>query len=181
MKTMIAKGENDNYNRNTHYYLEAPMNDIADGRRPITLRPAWRREWFSILLVLVGLAIFLKSWTVPLTEQLQALMRGFGLLLTVIYLIVAMWSRHQWLFFIGPYGVESSRGIIGRDERRAEYRHISYVRFHQSVAQRLFGIGNILIGTSATNKPELVFYGIRKPKYYKDIIQARMREKPREE
>ncbi len=177
---MTVIGENDYYNRNTDYYLEASMNDLADSRRPITLRPAWRREWFSILLVLIGLAIFLKSWTVPLTEQLQTLMRGLGLLLAVIYSIVALWSRHQWLFFIGPYGVESSRGIIGRDERRAEYRHISYVRFNQSVAQRLFGIGNILIGTSATNKPELVFYGIRKPKCYKDIIQARMREKPRE-
>jgi len=157
-----------------------PMKDIAEARLSITLRPAWRCEWVSILLFLVGLVLFFKSWTIPLTEQLQSLLRYFGLLLTVIYLIVTIWSRYRWVFYIGPYGVESSRGLIGRDERRAEYNHISYVRLQQSFMQRLFGVGNVLIGTSATNKPELVFHGIRKPKYYKQIIQARMREKPKE-
>jgi uncharacterized membrane protein YdbT with pleckstrin-like domain len=152
-----------------------------DDRIPITLRPAWRREWFSLLVVGVGLFLFIKSWSFPLTEFQQTLTRGFCMLLAGIYLVVALWSRYRWLFFIGPYGVESSRGIIGRDERRAEYNHISYVGFSQSFLQRLFGIGNIMIGTSANHQPELVFYGIRRPKYYKQIIQDRMREKPRDQ
>ncbi|RUM94450.1 MAG: hypothetical protein DSZ28_03145 [Thiothrix sp.] len=106
-------------------------------------------------------------------------MRIFALVVGITYFIMALWCRYQRRFFIGPHGVESLLGIIGRDERRAEYKNISYVRLRQSFFQRLFlfGIGDILIGTSATNKPEIVFHSVRRARYFKHVIQARMRDK----
>jgi len=162
-----------------------------EGRTPIILRPAWRREWFTLLVALVGLWYFLNPAAFPFIDPLQSLMlkwglqvhllplvRIFAVMVAVTYFIIALWSRYQWRFFIGPHGVESMLGIIGRDERRAEYQNVSFVRLRQSFFQRLFlfGIGDILIGTSATNEPELVFYGVRRARHFKDIIQARMRE-----
>jgi len=160
------------------------------GLTPIILRPAWRREWFTLLVALAGLWLFLNPAAFPFIDPLQSLIlkwglqvhllplvRIFAIMVAITYFIIALWYRYQWRFFIGPHGVESMLGIIGRDERRAEYKNISYVRLRQSFFQRLFlfGIGDILIGTSATNKPELVFYGIRRARHFKGIIQARMR------
>jgi uncharacterized membrane protein YdbT with pleckstrin-like domain len=158
---------------------------------PIILRPAWRREWFTLLVAIFGLWFSLNPAAFPFVDSLQSLMLKWGLpvyllplvqifavMVAIAYFIITLWYHYQWRFFIGPQGVESMLGIIGRDERRAEYKNITFVRLQQSFFQRLFlfGIGDILIGTSATSEPELVFYGIHKARHFKGIIQARIRE-----
>ena len=151
------------------------------------LRPAWRREWFSMLAMTGGLYLMFSPASMPFLGLLQRLLadsgwpvelapyvRLLGLLIVLLYGLAVLWSRYRWRYLIGPAGVESIRGLIGRDERRAEYRNITYVRLSQGVLQRLFGIGDLLIGTSATDEPEVVFQGIARPRHWKALVQKRL-------
>lgn len=156
----------------------------------IWLRPALRRYWFSFLLVLLGLLLMSEPQSVPGSTVLQSmlirnridigvsvglLVQVFGFLMILMHGLKIVWNRYRWHYMIGPYGVESVRGILGRDERRAEYANISYVRMYQGPIERLFWVGTLLIGTSATSEPEVIFADIASPKRVKSMIQLRMR------
>ena len=151
------------------------------------LRPAWRREWFSMSMMVAGLYLMFNPLSLPLFDVLQRLVidlgwrvalapyvRLLGLLIAVLYGLTVLWHRYRWRYMVGPGGVESVRGLIGRDERRAEYRNITYVRLSQGILQRLFGVGDLLIGTSATDEPEVVFGGIARPRYWKELVRKRL-------
>ncbi len=155
-----------------------------NAQEPLTIRPAWRSEWFSLVMIVVGLILFFKPLALPFFETMRQahfqydvvlIVQVFGALLVPTYLLTACWSRYRCRYLIGPYGVESLRGIIGKDERRAEYTNISYVRVYQRPVQRLFFVGNLLIGTSATADPEVVFKRISRPGRWKQEVQDRMR------
>lgn len=107
------------------------------------------------------------------------LVRIFGLLIVLMYGAIIFWNRYRWCYMIGPYGVETVRGLWDRDERRAEYANITYVRVYQGTIQRLFGVGNLLIGTSATSDPEMIFTGIYAPMQRKGLIQRRLQQRPK--
>lgn len=172
------------------YGNPAPEGDsVAEQPMRHYLRPAWRCEWFSILAMVGGLYLMFNPLSLPFFDLLQRLLvesgwqmplatstRFLGLLVVLLYGLTALWNRYRWRYMVGPAGVESVRGLIGRDERRAEYRNITYVRLRQGVLQRLFGIGDLLIGTSATDEPEVVFRGIANPRRWKKLVHERQQK-----
>lgn len=151
-------------------------------------RSAWRGEWVSITLCLFfawmallpeslpGLAslyYFSGRFFVPL--DLVGWIRVLGLLACLFYLLRALINHYAWRYFVGPYGVESRYRFIGRDESRAEYHKISNVRVRQSLFQMMFGIGTVLIYTSASGQAEVTFHKVANPGVWKLRIQSETR------
>ena len=168
---------------------DTPTSSLADA---IWFRSAWRRDWFAFLLVLLGLLLIFKPEILPGFELFQWLLtfndidismaflvRIFGLLIVLIYGAIIFWNRYRWCYMIGPCGIESVRGLWGREERRAEYANITSVRVYQGTIQRLFGVGNLLIRTSTTSDPQMIFAGIFAPKQRSELIQSRLQQKPK--
>ena len=133
----------------------------------IFLRPAWRSQWSTILLLIISIAGYLLIYNPWLQLFLSFLICFF------FFKILA--RRYGRSYMIGPKGVEVNIGIFYRDMTRIEYRHIRGVNLRQSLFNRLISIGQILVSTSGMDT-ELVISDIKKPVYFTDIIKSRLKD-----
>jgi len=133
----------------------------------IVLRPAWRSQWPTILLLI----IFVFAYLLIYNPWLQLLLSF--LICFLFFKILA--RRYGRSYMIGPKGVEVNIGIFNRDMTRIEYRHIRGVNLRQSFFNRLMSIGQILVSTSGMDA-ELVISDIKKPVYFTDMIKSRLKD-----
>jgi uncharacterized membrane protein YdbT with pleckstrin-like domain len=132
----------------------------------IVLRPAWRSQWLTILLLIISISGYLLIYNPWVQLVLSIIICYF------FFKILA--RRYGCSYMIGPKGVEVSIGIFSRDMTRIEYRHIRGVNLRQSFFNRLMSIGQILVSTSGMDA-ELVISDIKKPVYFTDIIKSRLK------
>ncbi|HID81396.1 MAG TPA: PH domain-containing protein [Thiotrichales bacterium] len=159
--------------------------------KKIYLRPAWRVLFLSHRLY-IGLLLLILTFVPWFQLQLLQLrasnfvglnwdhdflfwIRVAGVGIVALVLLLTIVYRLRWRYMIGPEAIESMRGLIGRDERRVEYRNIRYVRFYQSLFQRLFLIGDVMVGTAATDDPEVTLYDVPNPGRWKKWVQEKQR------
>ncbi|HID08461.1 MAG TPA: PH domain-containing protein [Armatimonadetes bacterium] len=162
------------------------------GDKKIYLRPASRVLLLSSRLY-IGLFLLVLTWHPWVQTQLLQLrlsrfagvnwnhdylfwIRLLAVVAILLSIVLVLFYRWRWRYMIGPRGVETMRGIIGRDERRVEYLNIRYVRVYQTFMQRLLGIGDVMTGTAATDDPEVIFYDVSSPMRIKSMVQDRQRQ-----
>ena len=135
----------------------------------IVLRPAWRSQWFTIVLLIISIS----GYIVIVNPWLQLFLSFF----ICFFFFKILARRYGRSYMIGPKGVEVNIGIFYRDMTRIEYRHIRGVNLRQSLFNRLMSIGQILVSTSGMDT-ELVISDITKPVYFTDIIKSRLKNLP---
>ncbi len=86
-------------------------------------------------------------------------------------IIVALIDRKSKVYTITNKKVKSKKGIIARSLREVFTRDIRSVYLQQSILERLFGIGTVLVGTAGTGGVEVAFQGIKKAVEAKEKIQ----------
>ncbi|MCI0692081.1 PH domain-containing protein [candidate division KSB1 bacterium] len=141
-----------------------------------TLRPAWRSQWFLMILAIVLLLIPL----LPVIESLRAgtdwhLALNPGLaMLGVPFLIVCliMIYRHfSYLFTVDGSSIESRHGIIAREVSSIRVEDVRSINVKQSLFQRLLFIGDVEFSSAASPEAEVVFKKISTPMRVKRKIQ----------
>ena len=132
----------------------------------IVLRPAWRSQWLTIVLLIISIS----GYIVIVNPWLQLFLSFF----ICFFFFKILARRYGRSYMIGPKGVEVNIGIFYRDMTRIEYRHIRGVNLRQSLFNRLMSIGQILVSTSGMDT-ELVISDITKPVYFTDIIKSRLK------
>ena len=135
----------------------------------IVLRPAWRSQWFTILLLIISISGYLLIYN----PWLQ-LFLSFSICYFILRILARRYGRS---YMIGPKGVEVNIGIFYRDMTRIEYRHIRGVNLRQTLFNRLMSIGQILVSTSGMDT-ELIISDIKRPVYFTDIIKSRLKNLP---
>ena len=135
----------------------------------IVLRPAWRSQWLTIVLLIISIS----GYIVIVNPWLQLFLSFF----ICFFFFKILARRYGRSYMIGPKGVEVNIGIFYRDMTRIEYRHIRGVNLRQSLFNRLMSIGQILVSTSGMDT-ELVISDIKKPVYFTDIIKSRLKNLP---
>jgi len=133
----------------------------------IVLRPAWRSQWFTILLLIISISGYLLIYN----PWLQ-LFLSFSICYFILRILARRYGRS---YMIGPKGVEVNIGIFYRDMTRIEYRHIRGVNLRQTLFNRLMSIGQILVSTSGMDT-ELIISDIKRPVYFTDIIKNRLKD-----
>ena len=133
----------------------------------IVLRPAWRSQWFTILLLIISISGYLLIYN----PWLQ-LFLSFSICYFILKILARRYGRS---YMIGPKGVEVNIGIFYRDMTRIEYRHIRGVNLRQTLFNRLMSIGQILVSTSGMDT-ELIISDIKRPVYFTDIIKNRLKD-----
>ena len=133
----------------------------------IVLRPAWRSQWFTILLLIISISGYLLIYN----PWLQ-LFLSFSICYFILRILARRYGRS---YMIGPKGVEVNIGIFYRDMTRIEYRHIRGVNLRQTLFNRLMSIGQILVSTSGMDT-ELIISDIKRPVYFTDIIKSRLKD-----
>ncbi len=131
----------------------------------IYFRPAWRSQWFRILLLLVGIGVYFK-----VDNEWVHLILPFFIGILLIKILIKRYKRR---YMIGPMGVELLVGIFSRDFTRIEYRHIRGAHMRQSFRQRLLKIGQIEIATAGSDE-HLLMDDVKNPVFYTNIIKNRL-------
>ena len=133
----------------------------------IHLRPAWRSQWPTILLLIISISGYILIYN-PWAQLVLSILICF-------LFFKVLTRRYGRSYMIGPKGVEVNIGIFYRDMTRIEYRHIRGVNLRQSLFNRLMSIGQILVSTSGMDT-ELVISDIKRPVYFTDIIKNRLKD-----
>jgi len=149
----------------------------------IGFRPAWRSQIPALFMFTIGLLciIFTESMMlfVGLDKAQNFLYEVIGktfnwqwvivifsiaaALLTFFYTIKIIYSIYAHFYFIGPKGLEETKGIVSRNKIRVEFKDIRTQSLHQTFMGRLLGIGSIDVFTSGSNRAELSFSNISNP------------------
>ncbi len=101
----------------------------------------------------------------------------------VILLLIAIGV----LFIIGPivwsktiryrisnYRIDFERGLLSKSIDTMELWHVDDLKFHQSLIDRLLGVGTITIYATDQSTPQLPLRGIPKPRDIFDNLKARV-------
>jgi uncharacterized membrane protein YdbT with pleckstrin-like domain len=64
-----------------------------------------------------------------------------------------------------------TRGIIARQVVEIEIVNIRAVAMEQSFLERIFGLGQVKVGSAGTSNYEIIFFGVRQPEDVKEMIR----------
>ena len=152
---------------------EAP--DSAAGEDEVVYfegSPALRGSWGRLLLcgllgagILVGsVALWTQAWWLPLA----GLILGAGVVVMPIVLIRSVRYR------ISSYRIDYERGVFSKDIDTLELWHVGDLKFHQSLSDRLLGVGAITIVSHDATTPNLLLRALPKPRPVFDTLKQRI-------
>ncbi len=91
------------------------------------------------------------------------------------FLIFGIWwlKCYSTRLIVKENSIELETGILSKSENEIFYSDIKNVVVHQSLFQRIFGVGYIGISSSGQDGIEIEIYGIRNPSQLKDFIYSK--------
>lgn len=144
-----------------------------------TLRTAWRKQWF---LMLIAISLLLIP-ALPLLEGFQPdvekkpiaeIFNPTLLLLTlpvgVLFLIIA-YRHYSSRFTIEDGNIESRNGIIAREVNSIRIADVRNINVKQSLSDRILFVGDIEFSSAASDNAEVMFKGISRPMRLKRKVQ----------
>lgn len=134
----------------------------------------------ALVAVAIGLPLFVQffSSTMPDADRAAAMTR-FGWIATAI--IVAMqlfalgigWIRlRSTKYTVTNQRVLIEAGVFSKTVDEIDLRLVADSQFLQSFAQRLLGIGNVILMSSDANTPRYVLRSVRDPRGVREIVRA---------
>jgi uncharacterized membrane protein YdbT with pleckstrin-like domain len=140
------------------------------------LRPAWRKQWFLLLLAIALLLI-------PLLPLIEALVSGaasesildptflpLGLPFILIFLIM-LYRHYSWRFTIEDGNLESRRGLIAREVNSIRIADVRNINVKQTLFERLLFVGDVEFSSAASDNAEVMFKGVSRPMRVKRKVQ----------
>jgi membrane protein YdbS with pleckstrin-like domain len=169
-------------------------SSLTDSFPEIYLRPAWRSQLSGLLtcliiviallgieplLLLLKLDVFRVMFykTLGIIIEWQVIINAAKLFLVLVlgFLVSKILAgKYGQRFYIGPNGIESSIGIISRNQTRIEFKHIRGVNLRQGIFERLLNVGDIVISTSS-DQDEVKLDDIARPGDVLSELRRRLR------
>jgi len=97
----------------------------------------------------------------------------------IIPLIVALWKRAALVLRVYGDRVVLEKGVLSKDVKEVFISDIRTVDTKQSLLQRMFKIGDVMIATAGTSGYEDVAYGLPDPRGIKDLVMNQRRSSAR--
>ena len=94
----------------------------------------------------------------------------------IIPLIVALWKRRALVLRVYDDRVSLEKGVLSKNFTEVFIKDIRTINIKQSLIQRIFKIGDVMIATAGTSGYEHFAYGLPAPKRIKDLIIEQRRE-----
>lgn len=136
----------------------------------LELRPAWRTQWFLMLLILVGIGLtgYVLAARPPVAEEwpVAAVLAG----LTLVLILVLVYRRFVWKFTIDEGMITRHYGIIARNQQSVRIRDLRSVELDQGLFQRLFNVGDLAFYSAGSATAEVRFQGIKSPADVRDHV-----------
>ncbi|MEZ4753925.1 MAG: PH domain-containing protein [Bdellovibrionota bacterium] len=154
-----------------------PEGDLVIYRHFLSLAP------MIILFVIASLVAFYYSASDRrFIQEVDIYGVIFSLpLLGLIPLVLAAYIIHGLYnskYVIRDHCLICVEGLLSfkMQETRVEYEHVRGIEVQRSLYQRLFGLGDIKIGSAMQGDVEIYIRGIINPRYYEKVIEYRLRK-----
>lgn len=99
-----------------------------------------------------------------------AAMVAIGFILIIAPMIWARTMRYR----ISNYRIDYERGFLGKTIDTTELWHVEDIQFHQSLIERLLGVGTITVFASDQTTPSFPLRGLPRPREIFDSLKARI-------
>jgi Bacterial PH domain len=140
--------------------------------------PPWRGLGAHMLLwPLSGLVFLAMPFVLRATGAVSSLPLWFwaacivvGLILPTIPALIAKTLRYR----ITNYRIDFERGLISKDIDTLELWHVEDLHFHQSLLDRIMGVGTIHITARDETVPELFIRGVPNPRPLFETLKQRV-------
>ncbi len=130
---------------------------------------SWRKIIFrvigSIFLIFLGLPL------ITIEEDIAVCFGSILLLIGSIILIRAIVRKLRTEYVITNKRLYSKYGVVSRNVRQADITKLTDTSFTQTFFDRILGIGSVYVNTAGSNAPEIVFIGLKDPKYVIGIVE----------
>ncbi len=129
-----------------------------------------------LMLALLGVILFavpilawlFNWWSTPWWGWLAFLLVGGGLFVLPYILVKTVRYR------ITNYRIDYEHGIASKTIETLELWHVDDIHFHQTVIDRLFGVGTITVISNDNTTPRLPLHGLPKPRELFDQLKQRV-------
>lgn len=121
----------------------------------------------------VLLAIPIANWLYFKREWPWWLNLGLIVIALVLF-CVPMMLRKTLRYRITNYRIDITTGVFSRNVETLELWHVEEPRLHQSLLNRLVGVGSITVTSRDPNLPSLSLYGLPKPQELFRLIEQRV-------
>jgi putative membrane protein len=122
-------------------------------------------------VLLTILALVVCVWA-DLSALVTLVVVGIVALVTVVW---AFLETLRWKYTITNRRVFVRHGLITIREQTARLERVQDVTLHQTVFDRLFGVGRLLIDTAGSSGGALVFKALLEPTEVREILDAAVR------
>lgn len=93
-----------------------------------------------------------------------------GLILLFVPWILTKTERYR----ISNYRIDFERGLLSRNIDTLELWHVNDIQFHQSVTDRILGVGTIMVVSDDATTPRLALKSLPKPRPIFDMLKQRI-------
>jgi uncharacterized membrane protein YdbT with pleckstrin-like domain len=139
--------------------------------------PLVRGNIGSLFLFFLLAAVFVAVPIVYRILQQEWLHLGITAACVIIGLILlvapVVWAR-TIRYRISNYRIDYERGLLSKTIDTTELWHVEDIRFHQSLMERLLGVGTITVFASDETTPSFPLRGLPKPREIFDALKARV-------
>ncbi len=113
--------------------------------------------WIFLGLVLIAAPILLRIFT----DKWAAKWVNLGALVVgLIFLLIPFLRAKTIRYRVTNYRIDFEKGLLGRNIETIELWHVEDLRFHQSLADRILGIGTIIVMSRHPTLPLLTMRSI---------------------
>jgi membrane protein YdbS with pleckstrin-like domain len=130
----------------------------------------------GLLWILVGLVLIAGPVVVHYAFQKPVPLLGFvipivlGLIVLSVPIIKAATIRYR----ITNYRIDYERGILRKDIDTLELWHVEDIQFHQTILDRILGIGSITILSHDDTTPKLILHSLPRCRQLFDQLKQRI-------
>jgi membrane protein YdbS with pleckstrin-like domain len=107
---------------------------------------SWPIWWVTLALIVIGLILFVAP---------------------------VIWARTM-RYRISNYRIDYERGLLSKTIDTTELWHVEDIQFHQSLIERILGVGTITVFASDQTSPSLPLRGLPRPRDIFDALKARV-------
>ena len=136
-------------------------------------RPSWRGR-LSILVpgFLLAIAVIVLARVVDLSWQTAFIA---GLVVAVVALAWGLLETIRWKYTITSRRVVVRHGLVSVNEQTARLERVQDLTLHQSLFDRMFGVGKLEIDTAGSEGGALEFRALEDPAGVRELLENAVR------
>ena len=144
-----------------------------------TGRPSWRGRMAILVpgVLLTILALVVCLWA-GFSATVTVVVVGVVALVTVVWAFI---ETIRWKYTITNRRVFVRHGLVSIHEQTARLERVQDITLHQTLFDRMFGVGKLQIDTAGSSGGALEFKALLEPTEVREVLEAAVRAEQRDD